>query len=171
MNPIDELLFLRDGGAVARFHTSRIRPQSVAEHSVGVAEVILHIRPTASAGLLRAALRHDVYEAITGDSPATAKWEHPELRSALTVIEERLELERSLLPVLQVMDTQLLKWADMAELVLYCIEEWQRGNRFAAPIIRNGVEALKALPLHDTDTARASELFSYLISATGVVNE
>lgn len=165
MSPLDKLMLTRDGGAVARYHTMRIRPQSVAEHSYGVVQLIRYIRPTATHNLIVAALNHDVYEYITGDSPATAKWEHPELAAALEAVESRINYNIGLMPLLYESESTLLSWADIAELALYAVEERKQGNRYADRVIDNGVLAMRtraSMLLEGEEQDRAYTIIDYI---------
>ena len=155
---LDRLHLLRDAGAVTRFHTSRIRAQRLSEHSHGVVELILAVRPDASSALLIAALRHDVYELFTGDMPATTKWANPELAYALSKVEGALDADHQLVPKLEEADQLLLKWADMMELVLYTFEELKGGNRYASTLMWNGLDALKTYKLGETDAPKVKAL-------------
>jgi len=63
-------------GRVKRWHTAETTtPQSVAEHSFGVALILLRIVPEErmSLNLLKAALLHDMGELETGDIPYATK--------------------------------------------------------------------------------------------------
>lgn len=159
---IERLRTLRDAGAVTRFHTSRIRPQRLSEHSHGVAEIILAIRPSAEAALLVAALRHDVYELFTGDVPAPTKWDYPDLSYELSEVELKLDERYQLIPALSVGDACLLKWADMMELILYTFEELKGGNHYAEALMRNGLKAIAEYKLTPSDALAAKLLLTAL---------
>jgi len=148
----------RAAGAITRYHTVRtLRHQSIAEHSWAVTMLVLMVHPTASPELLKAALVHDVAEIVTGDIPATAKWKHPQIKNILDDIEAQFNARYDIDLVLDPFETQVLKWCDMMELVLWCQEEMELGNRYATPIHTNGVVFLEKLG-HPTD--RAEELFN-----------
>jgi hypothetical protein len=161
--PIRRLLFLRDAGAVKRNHTARVRGQNLAEHVHGVVELILAVRPEASSVLIKAGLRHDVYELVTGDSPATAKWMCQPLADALHAFELDLDTLYKLIPALeQEEDCRLLKWADMAEYVMFCLEEVYGGNRWAMPGLHKGWGALQNIPLAGEDYDNARPIIDYI---------
>ena len=132
-------------GAVTRFHTMRtLHKQTVAEHSWGVAAVLLWLHAPAlpRAELLRAAMLHDMPEMDTGDIPAPAKWEHAELNAALDLAERAFHESHGTAAVLGALteeEQELLKFADMAELVLYALSEATMGNRNMLTIARRGV--------------------------------
>lgn len=149
---LTRLLTLRDAGAVTRYHTARmLRTQNLAEHSFGVAMIILHVEPTASARLIAAALYHDLAELATGDIPAPVKWDSPELRSVVEAIELRYERNMRLDVDLDDYEKKVLKWADMFELVLWCREEMWLGNSYAFAIMQRGIHYL----LHDLGPCNA----------------
>jgi 5'-deoxynucleotidase YfbR-like HD superfamily hydrolase len=163
---MEQLLLARDGGAVARFHTTRVRPQSVAEHCCGVAQILLYLHrgEWVPPALMDAAINHDVYEAITGDMPATTKWDYPDLDTALDKVEEELNVKWGMVPVLTAREQSLLKWADMADLTMYALEQLRSGNTYAEAVFTNGVHALRERydNLMGPDQARATGLLMYL---------
>lgn len=142
---------LREAAAIRRYHTLRThRVQTVADHSHGVAMIILAIYPEAQAELLKAALTHDLPEIVTGDIPATAKWAHPELGRIENEISAKFRSENGIQCILSSTETDILKWADMMELVLWCIEDVQMGNAYAAEVVERGLAFLrgKDIPTH-----------------------
>jgi len=139
------LITLYEAGNVVRFHTKRvIHRQNLAEHSWGVALTLTHIC-VPSPQLLKAALVHDLAESVTGDVPATAKWDSIELRGALADLEGKFEYQHGINVHLTQEEKQLLRWADMFELVLYCSKEVMMGNSAMSEIMRVGIEYLDAL--------------------------
>ena len=147
MKDYHALLATRLGGGVTRYHTHPTqRVQTVAEHSFGVANIVLFLTEgNASGGLLREALWHDVSEAATGDIPAPAKWDSPDLKRILDDLEtnhrERHGLDTNLFPH----EVKLLKFADMSELVLWSLEEYNLGNKYASRLITRGLVVLDRL--------------------------
>lgn len=137
-------LKMRDAGATKRYHTARtLRTQSVAEHSFGVAMLIAEVEPNASAELLMAALHHDLAEVATGDIPAPAKWNHPSLKDIIARIEAEYDKEHGTsTDDLSPQELHVLKWCDMMELVLWCLEEYHMGNTYALEIVGRGMEYL-----------------------------
>lgn len=134
---------LREGGAVTRFHTVRtIRQQTVADHSHGVALLVTIVAPEASAELIKAALWHDLSECHTGDTPATAKWASPSLREELHKMGSAFDESHGIRAALSVEEYATLKWCDMMDLVLWCMEEVHMGNRNAIKIANNGLRWL-----------------------------
>ena len=135
-------------GAVTRFHTMRtLHRQTVAEHAWGVAAVLLwlHAPHLPSAALLRAALLHDLPEVVTGDVPAPAKWDNAALSAALDMAEQAFHEAHGTADVMSALTLEehdLLKFADMAELVLYTLAEAALGNRAALVVARRGIAHL-----------------------------
>lgn len=148
---------LRMAAAITRYHTARtLRHQSVGEHSFGVAQLVLYLAPNASQRLLSAALTHDLAELVTGDIPAPVKWDNPTMGAILTDLESKFNEKHGLRYQLSDEELLLLKWCDMAELVLWCIEELEMGNTYAAPLLNRGLDYLSGLG-HPTE--QAEELY------------
>lgn len=144
---------LRDAGAVVRYHTARMtRQQTVAEHSYGVAMLVLEIEPT-DFMLVRAALYHDLSEAATGDIPAPAKWDNPQLAAVLTEIEAGYDARFGTALPLNPYQKHVLKWCDTMELVLWCREEWLMGNGYAKRVMYRGIEHIVQRVQHPNDIA------------------
>lgn len=113
-----------EAGKVQRYHThprfARLG-QTDADHSWGVAALILQMHPNPSKELLTAAILHDTGERFAGDLPAPVKRDNPELAKAHALMEDQLrhafifrgdyDLDAS--------DTDWLKLCDMVECVLY----------------------------------------------------
>lgn len=126
----DRVRKVYNSGRVERFHTladySGARRQNIAEHSWGVAVIVLmlcEIRGTPpSMELLRAALLHDAEESITGDIPSPTKWRFRKMLEGFetVVAEAREELGLSgLYGALSEDDLLLLYWADALEMFVY----------------------------------------------------
>lgn len=131
-------------GDVKRYHTvARLKEQSVAEHSWGVAALVIYLEPSPSLSLMKAALFHDAAESQTGDVPATFKWKHPEFAADLEGKEEDITREMGINYTLTERELAVLKVADLGELVLHNVRELMMGNRYASVIISRGMEALE----------------------------
>ena len=139
---------LRQAGQVRRFHTvSTIGHQTVAEHSFNLCLILLDLFDgNVSANLLKAAMYHDLPEVETGDIPATLKWRSKEISEALKNFERSFEKIYGLEVELTEDEQRALKWADMYELVLYCLDQLEMGNRNMLIIADRGVEYLCELP-------------------------
>lgn len=137
---------LRDASAVLRYHTCRTaRTQDLAQHQWGVAMLVLVVEPKAGPNLVRAALTHDLAEYTTGDLPYPVKMDNPELKDELGEIEERFEAEHGLAFHLTEYEMRVLKWCDMAELCLWCLEDIRLGNKNANVPFNNGMAALSSM--------------------------
>lgn len=123
----------RASSAVKRFHVMRThRTQTVGEHSHGVAVLVMQVLPECSATLLKAALVHDFHERSTGDIPTTAKWMYPDIDSAVSRAERHWNKMMGLDFELSLTEELTLKFCDYMELLLFCIEELELGNRYAS---------------------------------------
>jgi len=133
-----------DSATVKRYHTmDTIGTQDIASHSWGVAVILIRITGgKCSVGLLMAALMHDVPEAVTGDSPATAKWRSKALKLALNSLEGDVEKELGIDTCLPEDEDVLLKVADMLELIHYSVRQVRLGNRTFSDVFHRGREFL-----------------------------
>lgn len=153
---------LRNAGYVRRYHTVQtIGHQTVAEHSFNVAMILLDLtNGKAHADLLKAALYHDLPEVFTGDIPATAKWASPPLVQSLKLLEDVFDSDYNLVVNLSEDDKKLLKFADMAELVMYSLDQLRLGNRNMISIAERGVNYLEEMQFVG---AKALQLMNDLI--------
>ena len=124
--------FFRAAGEVKRCHTERtVRTQTNAQHSWGVATILLLVHPEASAEMLRAALWHDVSERAIGDIPSPVKWASPEMHEAITALEDAVNEKWDVMPAgLSSAERALLKFCDAFEFYLWAREEMAMGNTF-----------------------------------------
>lgn len=162
MSSLDERL---SAGLISRYHTVDCpRKQSVAEHSWGVAVILMEIVPTQYIGdyaLLRAALVHDMAELHTGDVPAHVKWANPTLKAELDRIETKVEQEMGVEIDLDPGRYQLLKVADLLELVYHAVRQLRLGNTNYRVVFDRGVEWL--LEHKDWMPEKAATFLSYMI--------
>jgi 5'-deoxynucleotidase YfbR-like HD superfamily hydrolase len=112
-----------DAGQVTRYHAEpqmNKMCQTNADHSWGVAVIIMCVFQSAPSELLRAALLHDLGERKCGDDPAQFKREFPELaaekRKAESVFLKRITGD---LPELDEFEQKVLKFADLIEACVY----------------------------------------------------
>ena len=140
---------IRNGYNVKRFHTThRNQEETVGHHSANVAAILLRLDPECSRDLIVAALMHDVAECYTGDVPAPFKWDNCEAKTALEDGEGDYNRKHEIPdPELAPMDWQLLKLADMMDLVLSSVEEMGRGNVYAKQLIQNGQDYIMGMGL------------------------
>lgn len=132
----------RRSGGTQRFHTHArrmIKTQDVAQHAYNVTLLALMLtRGTASQRLLLACLTHDSGEHWVGDVPAPTK-RAMEWRGTLSELEDtQIASEMGLSPIeLDVQDAFILKLSDSLEGLLYCLDEYEMGNRQMIGVARN----------------------------------
>ena len=164
-NRTDWLAMTMRGGQIRRFHAFPIIGQeNVAEHSFGVAMVVLAMTDwKASPALLKAALYHDISEQHTGDIPFTAKRDNPILKAAADAAEEWFNEQNNLDIQLPPRDWLVLKWADMLHLLLFCKAQRDLGNRGMNQVFANGVEFLSGLE----NVPEGQEILNWIIETYG----
>jgi 5'-deoxynucleotidase len=103
-------------GFVQRWHTHTLLArlgQTLGHHQWGVATIIGQLHPEPSAGLILAALWHDVGEKVSGDMPYGAKRNNPALSKKLKDVEEAAHL--ALVQCLFVGSDEDEMWINMAD--------------------------------------------------------
>lgn len=135
---------LRAGNNVKRFHTThRTQEETVGHHSANVCAILLRLVPDCSREMLVAALMHDIPESYTGDVPAPFKWDHPDIAKGLKEGElAYISANEIPHPHLTEFEKDMLKVADMVDLVLSSLEEMGRGNQYARELVSNGQQYL-----------------------------
>ena len=133
-------------GRVQRYHAAPVdKKQSVAEHSWGVAMILLEIC-FPSKSLLKAALIHDAAEYYTGDLPSPVKRVSPEVKELFDALEDDgLALLELIMPDLDARETRLLKIADCLEGMYYCDSRIQAGDNGAIKVRDNYITYLNKL--------------------------
>lgn len=142
----------RNGANVRRFHTvPLLNPETVGHHSGNVVALCYFLtRGGASAELLMAALFHDIAEQFTGDVPSPAKWSSKAFAKSLEKVEEWFATTNGfwhIFAALKEEEREILKAADMLDLVLKCKEEIALGNQNMEGPKKNGIEYLRGLHL------------------------
>lgn len=143
---LQQLLTTRRAEDVERFHMfPTLRRQNIASHSFGVCNILMFLYGATSiqVNLLKAALFHDLVEIETGDIPATAKWEHPDLEAVLKKVESEWLNKNGFTVLLTNTENAALKFADMADLMFFCLEEIHMGNQKAKAVLNRGFVVLK----------------------------
>lgn len=135
----------RGGTRVKRYHTvDCLVGETVGHHSANVAILcVLISEQKPSATLLLAALTHDLSEQFTGDVPATAKWESPELKEALDRMERKYDKAWAPTLLITGYEQKVLKQADMLDLCFKAMEEVKMGNWQFKPILARGLDWLR----------------------------
>lgn len=142
------LMLIRDGFLVRRYHTvgHLVREETVGHHTANVIALLFFLfddEPPLE--VIKYALHHDVAEAITGDVPATAKWEEPALAKVLAEMEKKIHQNNDLSLELPPHLEPIFKFADMADLCLKCVDEMVSGNQFFAEMLGRGMIYLRGL--------------------------
>lgn len=154
---VETVRLILESYGVKRYHTARVSPQELGQHSARVAVILAYLKGDWS--LTPYALVHDVPEIDTGDIPATTKWRYPELSAMLDRLEKDFAEEHGLhLPMIPKEDGELLRAADMIELVLYCNEQIRAGNTFARDMLQRGVAYVHKLKLSREVQSRVIDL-------------
>lgn len=143
---VTRLRFIQNGGSVRRFHTVRtIEPNTVAEHSFGVAWLVWVLTDgQARSRLLMACLAHDLAEQEVGDVPAPAK-RALGIGVDINELEERILATNGLNYTLTTEEQRTLKLADCLDGMLYCTQERKQGNKFVDDVFdryRSYVESM-----------------------------
>jgi len=118
-------------GRVKRWHAFPIiGEQTVADHAWGVALIVMEVAENhLTIDLLRAAITHDSAELYTGDMPYQTKKRWPDLARALLTVEMEVEREYNIDWILNEKQWEILKWADMFELLMFADAQHNLGNR------------------------------------------
>jgi 5'-deoxynucleotidase YfbR-like HD superfamily hydrolase len=153
---------MRSAARVERMHTQPLaRQQTVGEHTFNVLALIDMIAPEMTINLWRAALYHDIPEAITGDMPGNIKWKYEGLAKSLDQVEKGIITDYHLVVNLAEKEERVLKFCDTMELAIFCIEEAERGDRNAIRVAYNCIRFLEDSKL-DAVTTKAEQLFTYV---------
>ena len=90
-------------------------------------------------------------ESITGDVPATAKWENEHLDTELSIVEKKFNQSHDIDFKLTADEHNLMSAADKMELVLFCTEQIMLGNSTMRAVRDRGVEYCSRLKFTDND--------------------
>jgi len=131
---------LREAGAVERCHTlPHCGSYTVGQHSFDALSLLLVLHPDPTVDLIKAVLWHDVAERWTGDVPAVAKWDDPELGRLLDQLEARIFAKLGIphVVLLSKSDHQWLEAVDKLELWLWAKSQLRMGNENATVVLEN----------------------------------
>jgi len=150
---------LRKGAKVKRWHTiTNVKEQTVADHSWGVASIILDVWPDSSNSLITYALWHDIPEFVVGDVPVTAKWANEDLARAVEKAESQIAKKYKLF--IELTETEKLKLAiaDLLEVLWYASEEIALGNSNFLEVFHTARKKLKTLiqPMYNNPSEKIS---------------
>lgn len=141
---IEKQIAILDGGFIERYHVKgqrKLMRQSVADHSWRMATIIFCLYSTAdgdhvlTAGLVLAALFHDVSERVTGDMPANVKRHNPAIEQAMHEVSTAEEVRLGIRFNLNEDQQRVLGWADRYEGALHCWDEYEMGNQKIVPTL------------------------------------
>ena len=128
---IENLLQTLESGGVIRFHACpKMRKQRLSDHQWKVALIAEYLLPNLSKNGMMYALTHDRSELVTGDIPATLKWEFPEIKECLKGIETRYDSDYDV----SALERLAVKLADVVEGMLFCKESYEDGCKEAKVI-------------------------------------
>lgn len=151
---LTKLLETLDSGGIMRFHACpKMRKQRLSDHMWKVALIAQYLLPKISKDALLYALTHDSIELVTGDIPATLKWEFPEIKDVLKGIESKYSSAPSTVSELEKL---AIKLADFIDGMLFCYDSYNDGCKEAKTIFDRWVYHL-ALFLDKEDNRRILE--------------
>lgn len=160
---VEKMCILMRGTETKRMHTRPIISEyTVGKHSCGVAFFcMLLMGDSVNVQVLKAALLHDIAEQFTGDVPHTFKQAHIEasylLRGAEKAFEEHFDFDA--VTDLTLVERDILKAADILELMYFCVKERSLGNLGLRDVMLNCLRILGEL---HTPPAKMKLLSGYL---------
>lgn len=130
MNQQERLRAQREGGQVLRTHTCpHIGTYSNAEHSHQMLVLLWELHPNPSVSLARAITHHDLAERYTGDLPAPALLEYPDVKAAVKACEKDVASRMGLKLNITGAETRWLVALDKLEHWLWCHDQMAMGNK------------------------------------------
>lgn len=133
----DKVMFVREAGAVSRFHTSpyMAKEQDVAQHTFNMLAMFMVLFPDTcrecSCRIMQAIIQHDIEERITGDIPKPSKLSFID-RTKLHKFEEKFLVDMFQIDAMSELSEEnqyIVKALDILDLFLWCHEEMKRGNQ------------------------------------------
>lgn len=130
MDQQERLRAQREGGYVRRCHnTPIIGDYTVGHHSFNMLILAYELCGNPSPQLIKAITYHDLAERWTGDIPAPALLENPEIRDALKGVEAHCRVAMGCSVQLTEREQHWLKCLDKLEHWLFCHDQVAMGNR------------------------------------------
>jgi len=147
---LKEILLYRKGLRVERLHTiPHIQPYSNGHHSANavlIADELCKVNGMNMEATYKIVIymaKHDIAEQRFGDMPSDAKAAYPKLSMALKHAEKSWEsMYLPDIPKLLGLSKDIAKCADVIELIMYCVEELNMGNRNIIHVIQRCCEML-----------------------------
>lgn len=148
---LSKLLETLDSGGIMRFHACpKMRKQRLSDHMWKVALIAEFLLPNISKDALMYALTHDSTELVTGDIPATLKWEFPEIKDVLKGIESKYSSAPESISDLEKL---VIKLADFIDGILFCCDSYADGCKEAKVIFQRWMRHLTMF-LFEEDTRK-----------------
>lgn len=163
----NKLIAYRRGMEVARWHTRKpVFPETVGHHTANVALLCdILTDGECSKDLLMAALVHDVGEFYTGDLPAPVKVDDPELSTRIHDLDAKyLSRNGITVPFLVENEKNVLRAADIIDLVWTAALELRVGNSDYQEVLERGIQYLKALQLPNRQQAIVDNIMESIVS-------
>lgn len=138
-----------ESGDVLRFHAvPGMTPQKLSEHQWGVAVLLEYLYDKeVNKNHLMYALTHDCTEMITGDIPATIKWQEVELANILKGIENKFVAKWGINYADKIPTTLPIKICDCLEGMNYCLNRVMQGEIAACSVFWKWSDFLNDLDL------------------------
>lgn len=140
------VLFLRHTAGVKRCHNEHVAGDpSLARHQWSAAMLALQLWPDISRTLLLAILMHDVGETIAGDIPSPTRKLLPVVAREMDQLENEVMHELGLTRFtepLSPLEQMQLKFVDVAELVLFCLEDRAKGNSLVVGMLEKAMRGM-----------------------------
>lgn len=144
-----------------------IKEETIAHHSANVAMIATVLAGEIRPAMLMYALTHDVGEVYTGDVPYPFKKQHPALKAYLDNAEELYKINNGLNFPCDLEDYEIVKAADMLDLVLKCVDEMQMGNQTVIPMLNTGMRVLREVHLPCAAQARLDHILGEIENGFG----
>lgn len=165
LNDSDRIKVAFVGGHTRRWHAADIvGEERVDSHTWGMLAIIHILHPAPSVKLLGAVTFHDSPgEPFSGDIPHGAKVAFPALKAADIEIGMRAEKAIGVHYELDADDDWWLRFADMAQALLFVRRQVAQGNVLMDPTLTNCGECLIALQDQDAAPTNAASLISTVL--------
>lgn len=131
-------------GEVERFHAvPMISKQSISEHSWNMSIMLQGFDPDCRKEAILYALTHDCTELVTGDIPATAKWDNPDLKVMMDAYEAKVEKDWGINFEPTTEEKALVKSCDLLEGMRHCYRRYCMGERMGKIIFERWIPHAK----------------------------
>jgi hypothetical protein len=166
LNDSDRIKVAFVGGHTRRWHAADIvGEERVDSHTWGMLAIIHILHPAPSVELLGAVTFHDSPgEPFSGDIPHGAKVAFPALREADRTIGERAERAIGVHYELDEDDDWWLRFADMAQALLFARRQVAQGNSLLGPTLENCAQCLGDLVEKPNAPTNAAALVSTILN-------